>query len=52
MQQNLQNYWELTDCEIQKSEPLQQTLKTIMQFAVAFRSISISKDHSLNFILN
>lgn len=52
MQQNLQNYLEQTDSQMQTCEPLQQTLKTIMQFAAAFRSIQISKNHSLNFILN
>lgn len=52
MQQNLQKYVERIDFKTQTCEPLPQTLRTIIQFAAACRSIQISKNHSINFILN
>jgi len=52
MQQNLQNYWNEMDCQTMLCEPSEETLKTIMRFAAMFRSIPISKNCSLNYVLN
>lgn len=53
MQQKLQDYLHNeVNCETALYEPLKETLTTIMRFATAFRSIPISKNHSLNFFLN
>jgi len=52
MQQNLHNYLYEMDCETALYEPADKTLEAIMRFAAVFRSIPISKNHSLNYVLN